>query len=69
MGKSPFIDAIEALEEIRDFCESRQKSYESWGPTPDSSRLDLQRIREKAATAITDLQPGIPTPAGSKKNA
>ena len=60
MGKSPFIDAIEALEEIRDFCKRRQKSYEGWEPTPDSTRVDLKSIREKAERAIKDLKPNFP---------
>jgi len=58
MGKSPFTDAMEALEEIRDFCKRRQESYEGWEPTPQSSKLDLRRILEKAEEAIETLKPG-----------
>ena len=59
MGKSPFIDALSALEDIRDFCESRQKCYEGWsGATPEATNLDLKRIREKAEKAIKTLTPG-----------
>jgi len=62
MGKSPFIDAIEALEEIRDFCERREKAYEGWGSTTVSAEYDLKHIRKKADEAIKDLvptQPGV----------
>ena len=58
MGKSPFTDAMEALEEIRDFCKKRQESYEGWDPTPQSSKFDLRRILEKAEEAIETLKPG-----------
>ncbi len=68
MRKSPFTDALEALEEIRDFCERRQKSYEGWEPTPDSTRIDLRRIREKAEKAIEDLKPKFPTQVAKENN-
>ena len=60
MGKSPFIDAIEALEEIRDFCERREKAYEGWGSTMVSAEYDLKQIRKKADEAIKDLVPTQP---------
>jgi len=61
VGKSPFIDAIEALEEIRDFCEQREKSYEGWDSTTVSLRLDLKRVHAKAEKAIKVLVPGQPS--------
>ena len=68
MGKSPFKDAIEVLEEIRAFCERREKSYEGWGSsTPDSTRVDLKQIHEKADRAIKALTPGSSEPADSSE--
>mgnify|MGYP003653585283 CR=1 FL=1 len=64
MVKSPFIDALSALEDIRDFCEDRQKCYEGWsGPTPEAIDLDLKRVLAKAEKAIKALTPGSSEPA------
>ena len=70
MGKSPFIDAIEALEEIRAFCERREKAYEGWGSTPISAEYDLKHIRQRVDEAIKNLmpnQPGQPVRPGKDK--
>tara|TARA_Y100001973_G_C4948852_1_gene209278 strand:+ start:37 stop:285 length:249 start_codon:yes stop_codon:yes gene_type:complete len=64
MGKSPFIDAIEALEEIRAFCERREKAYEGWGSTPISAEYDLKHIRQKVDEAIKELMPNQPGDSG-----
>ena len=67
MGKSPFIDAIEALEEIRDFCERREKAYEGWGSTTVSAEYDLRHIHKKANEAIKDLVPNQPVTSSDKE--
>ena len=66
MGKSPFIDAIEALEEIRAFCERRERAYEGWGSTKLSAECDLKHIRKKADEAIKDLVPSHPGASSDK---
>lgn len=60
MGQSPFRDAIEALENIKLFCERREKAYEGWAVTPESASFDLRHIREKAEEAIKSLTPANP---------
>lgn len=67
MGKSPFIDAIEALEEIRAFCERREKAYEGWSATEQSAEYDLKQIRKRAEDAISTLQPSPPTGSINKE--
>ena len=57
MGQSPFRDAIEALENIKLFCERRERAYDGWASTPESVSFDLRCIREKAEKAIKNLTP------------
>ena len=58
MGKSPFRDALDVLEEIRDFCAQREASYKAWGA--DGKAFDLRQVRKKAEKAIEVLTPGAP---------
>jgi len=55
MATSPFNDAIMALEEIRVYCEKREKDYEGWGKVAEA--FDLRKVREKAEEAIRALTP------------
>tara|TARA_Y100000310_G_C20639038_1_gene792843 strand:- start:74 stop:283 length:210 start_codon:yes stop_codon:yes gene_type:complete len=55
MAASPFNDALEALEEIRAYCEKREKDYEGWGKIAEA--FDLRTVREKAEQAISSLTP------------
>ncbi len=56
-GNSPYRDAIRALEEIRDYCERRRKSYEGWGSTPVAHEYDLKQVHDKASCAIKKNTP------------
>jgi len=58
MTASPFNDAMMALEEIRAYCEKREKDYEGWGKVAEA--FDLRRVREKAEEAIRVLTPCLP---------
>lgn len=43
------------LEEIRAYCEKREKDYEGWGKVAEA--FDLRKVREKAEEAIRTLAP------------
>jgi len=66
MGKSPFTDAIETLEKIRDFCERREQSYKAWGTGNVAAEYDLKQIRQKAEDAIKTLTPNQPSAVARK---
>tara|TARA_Y100000296_G_scaffold31509_1_gene36573 strand:+ start:93 stop:278 length:186 start_codon:yes stop_codon:yes gene_type:complete len=58
MSKSPFMDAIEALEDIREYCEKRESSYKGWGD--DAQAFDMRQLKERVDKAIKELTPNFP---------
>ena len=60
-GSSPYRDAMRVLEEIRDYCARRQRCYEGWNSTSESSKMDLRHIKNKAEDAIKHNTPRFET--------
>ncbi len=52
------MDAIEALEDIREYCEKRESSYKGWGD--DAQAFDMRQLKERVDKAIKELTPNFP---------
>ena len=53
------MDAIEALEELKEYCEKRESSYRGWGD--DAQAFDMKQLQRKIENKIKELTPSSPS--------